>query len=1541
MKNHFFLTLFLCLALNSFSQNSPSVSDIFAGYKSRLIQNGGSISNGDSIAIYSFIVASKNHQYWDKLIDVGPLAGNNINSAMVKLKFYNTSFPLIGNAGFQSADYVPDQGLQLNPLKSLYSNANLSTMSLQGLYGLSMWLDNGGTSCMGSPNNNTPFSMIFARSNRVETYIGMPPNYVGMVNDINTAPTAFYHVIKQSLNSTKVFVNNKQVGNTNNILTTTQLRDANVEVFRDAGTTGKGMFYCIDNGRLTDEEVSFFYEDVRQLMFGLGRKLAPPVISADGLYNNTQQVSITSAPTSSNLSGAIIYYTTDGSTPTIASLVYTAPFTVSVTTRIQAIAVKNGKVSDLVSSWVAIVPAGFNTTKYYTAHVMVNLLSFTNNMVEWVSTMKASGYNLIWAHLDDYSGSYIPTLKRLMDAADSVGGIKVMPGASWWVDPNRVSQMYQDTWNHPALFKIGGKKIYTSWDYKPDNQSVLDNLLTQNNMPRDQYYLWPSSRYPFSYDNGNTFVGEHLSPAGFLDWYGISSAGQVTDIDHLYQTRPQLDGLINFAVDQGNKQNTIRTNRLIAQSSIQRGKFSMGGVSAFYASVSYTDFGFKGAAEVWDSIIALPFTGRPTAMSDITANDYAELSYMAPTVIPPTNGLSYIPPFSSGFTIGDNIRYPLTDHSGIQKFLRPWVDAFLNNQAAPVFTEDRMFAWYWLHPKDQAPTTTVPALFSGYPQLSQQWWNSTLYATGNINIGGTDQVQGMKTYIGAGMEKIRLAAHLTAPARLKINDSISEIMPAGAAFYEIEMGSFRGTPTFSIIRSGAEVKKGTGLQPITNNVFPGGWNFLATEITGTVTNTGVGAKYYRSKSTGNWNSLSTWQSSVDSIGWSDATAIPSSSVSTITIQNGHTINIIDTLTVDQLVIKSGGVLNVLPNASIIVNDGAGNDIAIETAGKMIIQSNASGTGRIGNSSGNIAGNVTVERYISAANNKSYRLLAPSVNTANGIKPFIRDNWQEGQNNTGSVNNNAVANYGIHITGSVTGANGFDATATASPSLLVNNGTGTSSWVAIPNTNATNLDAKKGYLVFIRGDRSTDLAGNLTSSNTTLRATGSIVAGTQNFTNQAGNGQTSLVTNPYACPINWSLIYNDLSLANRSNFEDFYNYWDPNVGTAGGYVTVNVNGTRSAVTNATVEIQSGQAFFIKAKAGVVLPTFTIKESHKSTNNSRDVFRTTGLKQQFFATLYFSADDGRRIMADAVNAIFDTSFSAKIDRNDAEEMANEDENIAINRAGKMFSIEARPLVNTTDTLPLAIQRLKIRNYEWQFDPADFTPPNLQAYLEDSYLNLRSPINLTNVTVIPFSVSANPASAAQNRFRIVFAPSVVQPVIIHSLKAHQKGSGIEVDWVTEYDSNVDRYEIEKSDNNRQFTKAGIVLAYANKLLTNTYTWLDNIPNEGYNYYRIKEVDKTGGVQYSEVVNVKTSDKKESFEVYPNPLTGDHLTVRLNNIVSGKYTVNLLNANGQRMFSKIINHEGGSASETITCNSGFPAGYYNVQITGNGKSFIKRVVK
>ena len=75
---------------------------------------------------------------------------------------------------------------------------------------------------------------------------------------------------------------------------------------------------------------------------------AAPVFSpAQGIYTSTQTVSI-----SDSTPGKVIYYTTDGSTPTTASSVYSSPITVSATETIEAIATATGYSSSPVTTAV-------------------------------------------------------------------------------------------------------------------------------------------------------------------------------------------------------------------------------------------------------------------------------------------------------------------------------------------------------------------------------------------------------------------------------------------------------------------------------------------------------------------------------------------------------------------------------------------------------------------------------------------------------------------------------------------------------------------------------------------------------------------------------------------------------------------------------------------------------------------------------------------------------------------------------------------------------------------------------------------------------------------------------------------------------------------------------------------------------------------------------------------------------------------------------------------------------------------------------------
>ncbi len=124
---------------------------------------------------------------------------------------------------------------------------------------------------------------------------------------------------------------------------------------------------------------------------------APSFAPSPGIYTVPQSVSL-----SDNTTGATIYYTTDGSTPTTSSSVFSSPIYVSTTTTINAIATAPGYTTSSVSSGtyafpgplasIAVTPAnasiGKGTTQQYTATGTYSNGSQQNltSLVTWTSS---------------------------------------------------------------------------------------------------------------------------------------------------------------------------------------------------------------------------------------------------------------------------------------------------------------------------------------------------------------------------------------------------------------------------------------------------------------------------------------------------------------------------------------------------------------------------------------------------------------------------------------------------------------------------------------------------------------------------------------------------------------------------------------------------------------------------------------------------------------------------------------------------------------------------------------------------------------------------------------------------------------------------------------------------------------------------------------------------------------------------------------------------------------------------------------------------
>lgn len=668
----------------------------------------------------------------------------------------------------------------------------------------------------------------------------------------------------------------------------------------------------------------------------------------------------------------------------------------------------------------------------------------------------------------------------------------------------------------------------------------------------------------------------------------------------------------------------------------------------------------------------------------------------------------------------------------------------------------------------------------------------------------------------------------------------------------------------------------------------------------------------------------------------------SKTIANLTISNAAGVNIASTAN-DSLIITG------------TISFGNVNNSTLNTGNNLTLRSNASGTARIAditnagvNSGNSITGNATVERYIklrAGGTGRAYRLLAPTVNTTSSIKA----NWMEGQMNTAiGTNVNNFPGYGTQITGPGGNANGFDVTQSNAASLYLTGNAVTPTYSAVGSTSGT-LNAKTGYFLFIRGDRSANMTlANTTgmpTSATTLRATGSLLQGTQSsFTNafSSASGTLNLVTNPFASPIDWNAIYTDASTTNLSNY---YTYWDANVGTRGGFVTVTNTGTVSpapsgGVPAGTTTIQPGQAFFVTS-TGAGTPTLSIKEIHKTAGNNNNVFRITNSPVSLAATLYFTEPNGYRRVADGVTAMFDNSFSNGLDGNDAIEINNWDENIAINRSGKHLSIESRTTPSTNDTLPIFMNNMKQRDYELQVDPKNLVLNNMKAELIDNYLNKRSLLSQTDSTVISFTVNSDAGSSANDRFMIVFSPLAPLAIDVTTINAYKKNAGVQVEWTAKTETAMDRYDVERQIDNGQWTTVNRQTAIGNSNSPLTYTWFDATPVVGNNYYRVKAFDRSGSVKYTAVVKVTITKGIASIKIYTNPVVGNTVQLQFNDVEKGNYAVSLINSIGQTLYQNKIVHDGGTGLKMITIPSVAPGNYKIVLVKEDGSKTTLDILK
>lgn len=591
----------------------------------------------------------------------------------------------------------------------------------------------------------------------------------------------------------------------------------------------------------------------------------------------------------------------------------------------------------------------------------------------------------------------------------------------------------------------------------------------------------------------------------------------------------------------------------------------------------------------------------------------------------------------------------------------------------------------------------------------------------------------------------------------------------------------------------------------------------------------------------------------------------------------------------------------------------------------------------GNATATVEGKVTIERYIAAV--KSWRLLAAPVSSANA--PTISESWQEGVT-TASGTPNPNPGYGTHITGG-TVANGFDQGVTSNPSIKYYNNAG-NYWTGIPASPGTlaPISSYPAYFLFVRGDRGINLmqGSAATPTNTVLRMKGQLKSGTQTVNISAAN--YTVVGNPYTASIDFHSI-------TKNNVGDKVYIWDPKMsGTygLGAYVTLSWNNgaghydATSSVSQVSQYIESGQAFVVTSADKINPGTLTIKESDKKKVGTGSVFSFIASPEQSTRVDLFSiAADHSASLVDGVLSTYADENSNAVDAEDAIKIPGSGETVSILQSGIRLSLERHRTITTADTMFLHISQMRTGDYSFGINIAGLSYAGLTAILRDQYLpaNDLMPLNTDGSTNVFFTVNSNPASYAPDRFRIEFRPADILAVNFKTITAYKENENIAVQWHVENESDLQYYEAEKSLNGTAFTKMETV-AKANT--AGNYKVIDNAPQNGNNYYRVRSVNTDGSYSYSRVVKVNLS-AVNSIDIFPNPSAGNHIHLQFRNAAAGTYSLRVLNATGAVLFKQTVSVSGSSASVSVMPERTLAAGLYHLEIvTPDGNTETKKLI-
>ncbi|HTN38626.1 MAG TPA: LamG-like jellyroll fold domain-containing protein, partial [Arachidicoccus sp.] len=185
-----------------------------------------------------------------------------------------------------------------------------------------------------------------------------------------------------------------------------------------------------------------------------------------------------------------------------------------------------------------------------------------------------------------------------------------------------------------------------------------------------------------------------------------------------------------------------------------------------------------------------------------------------------------------------------------------------------------------------------------------------------------------------------------------------------------------------------------------------------------------------------------------------------------------------------------------------------------------------------------------------------------------------------------------------------------------------------------------------------------------------------------------------------------------------------------------------------------------------------------------------------------------------------------------------------------------------------------------------------------------------------------------------------AVTLPVALVSFTTDIAGKGVLLKWQAAAEANSDRFELQSSTDYRTFRTLEVVKAKAKPVGLVSYTYRDQNPVNGINYYRLITYDQNGKGIVSAIKTVFFAFGKEDFTVFPNPASGGVVNFKLSSF-SGKTTFSamLLSPEGS-LITKADFNVNQNNKYTLNINRRLQPGIYVLVIEHEGVMLSRKVI-